>query len=171
MRRRVRQVLAGRQAHWLVALVVTLAMGLPVLRAHPATAAGPPFAASGTFAQTSFVQSNIRSAGGVTLFDFTEHDTLTGTFVGTTILHGSCVVRASGQAVCQAVETFTGTVAGRAGTVQFRDVIFVDLTTGAAHGSFTIVGGTGGLATLHGHGTFQGVGGSGTYTGLLVFAP
>jgi hypothetical protein len=37
---------------------------------------------------------------------------------------------------------------------------------------FTVVGGTGELASLHGHGTFQGTPGApGTYTGRLVFAP
>jgi hypothetical protein len=73
--------------------------------------------------------------------------------------------------VCQAVETFTGTVVGSAGTVVFRDVIVLDLTTNAAQGSFTIVSGTGDLATLHGHGTFQGAGGSGTYAAQLVGTP
>jgi Protein of unknown function (DUF3224) len=108
---------------------------------------------------------------GVTLFDFTEHDTLAGSFTGTSVLQGSCVVRASGQGVCQARETFTGTAFGQSGTVQLQDVSFTDQTTGAIHGTFTIVGGTGNLANLHGHGTFQGMGTTGTYAGQVVVAP
>ena len=167
---RITVLRAARRARWLVALSLSLAVLLPA--ANPAAAAGPPFEASGSFVQTSFVQSNIRSADGVTLFDFTEHDSLSGTFSGTSVIQGSCVVPASGQGVCHAFETFTGTVAGESGTARFSDVIFLDVTTGALNGSFTVVGGTGGLASLHGHGTFQATAGvPGTYTGRLVFAP
>jgi hypothetical protein len=170
LRMRITVLRAARRACWLVALSLSLAVLLA--GASLAAAAGPPFEASGSFVQTSFVQSNIRSADGVTFFDFTEHDALVGTFSGTSVIQGSCVVPASGQGVCHAVETFTGAVEGESGTARFSDVIFLDLTTGAVHGSFTVVGGTGELASLHGHGTFQGTSGApGTYTGRLVFAP
>ena len=168
MRMTAPRLSAALPARWLIASSL-LVGGL--LWATPAAAAGPPFAASGSFVQTSFVQSNVRSADGVTFFDFTEHDTLSGTLSGTSVIQGSCVVRASGQGVCQAVETFTGTVAGRTGTVQFRDVVSLDTTAGTSQGRFTIVSGTGDLANLRGHGTFRGLGTTGTYTGRLVFAP
>ena len=162
----------ARRGRWLLALPLCLALGL--LGATPVAAAGPRLGSvpiSGTFVQTSFVPSNTRTVDGVTLFDFTEQDTLTGSFTGTSVLQGSCVVRASGQGVCRARETFTGTVDGRSGTAEFQDVSFLDQTTGAIHGSFAIVSGTGQLANLHGHGTFQGVGTTGTYTGQVVAAP
>ncbi len=144
---------------------------LPVL-ATPLSAAGPPLQASGSFSQTSFVQSNIRAAGPVTLFDFTETDSLTGTLSGTSVIHGQCVLGQSGQATCTAREILTGTVNGHSGTVEFADVIHIhNVATGAATGSFTVVGGTGDLSTLHGHGTFEGSGGSGTYSGRLLIAP
>jgi Protein of unknown function (DUF3224) len=79
------------------------------------------------------------------------------------------VVQQSGQSVCQGFETFTGTVNGLSGTVQFADVVFVD-ASGAAHGVFTIVGASDALANLRGHGTFSTVGGVGPYEGRLVFA-
>jgi hypothetical protein len=138
----------------------------------PAAAAGPPVVASGSYQQLSFVPSNFRTADGVTFFDFTEHDSLSGTFSGTSVIEGSCMTRASGQTLCQALETFMGTVAGRGGsgdTVTFRDVVNIE-STGAAHGSFTVVAGTGALANLHGHGTFAGTS-TGSYTGLFVLAP
>src|SRR5919198_465983 len=155
MRTRSRRLLATPPARWLLAWALVV-VGL--LSATPTIAAGPPITASGSFVQTSFVQSNVRTVDGVTFFDFTERDTLSGTFSGTSVIRGSCVVRASGHGVCQALETFTGTVAGQTGTVQFHDVVALDLTTGTSQGSFTIVGGTGNLANLRGHGTFQGTG-------------
>jgi hypothetical protein len=135
-------------------------------------AAEPLITASGSYQQISFVPSNFRTAGGVTFFDFTEHDSISGTFSGTSVIQGSCVTRASGQTGCQAVETFTGTVAGQGGpgdTATFRDVITID-STGALQASFRVVSGTGALANLHGQGTVQGTS-TGSYTGLFVFAP
>ena len=150
---------------WLLAGSLGLAMMLSA--AQPAAAAGPPITASGGFTQVSFVQSNVRGAGRTTHFDFTEHDSLTGTFDGTSVIDGSCVVRPSGQTVCHASEEFTGTVAGESGTATFNDVVFID-GTGAVHGAFSVITGTGDLTGLHGHGTFEGSAGTGTYTGRLV---
>jgi Protein of unknown function (DUF3224) len=149
-----------------------LSLAVLVFGAVSAAAAEPPIQASGSYQQVSFAPSNFRTAGGVTFFDFTEHDSLAGTFSGTSVIQGSCVTRASGQTLCQAVETFTGTVAGQGGagdTVTFRDVITID-ATGALQASFRVVSGTGALANLHGQGTVQGTS-TGSYTGLFVFGP
>lgn len=151
-----------------------MSVGLLMLAiyAAPVEAAGPPTSARGSFTQDAFVQSNARAADGVTLFDFTETDTLTGTFSGSTVIQGHCVIQASGQGTCVARETLTGTAAGHTGTLDFADVIHIsNVTTGAATGHFAITGGTGDLANATGQGTLQGSGGSGTYSGLLVFAP
>jgi hypothetical protein len=156
---------AAPPARW---LIVSVFVVCALLRASPAAAATT-IAASGGFLQTGFDQSNIRTVGGVTQFDFTEHDTLSGTLTGTSVIQGSCVVRTSGAAVCQAVETFTGTVAGQTGSLVFRDVVELG-STGTAQGSFTVISG-GSLATIHGHGSFEGVGTSGTYSAQLVVAP
>ena len=152
-------------------LGLLLAFVLLVFAAVPAAAAGAPISASGSFQQLSFVPSNFRTTGGVTFFDFTEHDSLSGTFSGTSVIDGSCLTLPSGQTLCEGIETLTGTVAGQGAagdTVQFHDVVSID-STGAVHGSFTIVGGTGALASVHGHGTFQGTS-TGSYTGRLAFA-
>ena len=153
-------------------LGLALSLAIVAFGAVPAGAAGPPIAASGSYQQVSFAPSNFRTAGGVTFFDFTEHDNLSGTFSGTSVIQGSCMTRASGQTLCQALETLTGTVAGQGGsgdTVTFRDVVRID-STGGVRGSFTVVGGTGALTNLHGHGTFAGTS-TGSYSGLLVLGP
>jgi hypothetical protein len=149
----------------IAAVAVVLALAVPV-----ASAEGPPIAASGSFAEF-FVPSNFRTADGVTFFDATGSESLSGTFSGTAVIEGSCVVRPAGQANCLARETFTGTVAGRAGTAVWLAVAQIDLATGSISGSFTVLSGTGELAGLHGEGTFQGSAGVGTYTGRFVFAP
>ena len=61
-------------------------------------------------------------------------------------------------------EAFTGTIGGTVGTAVLRVEGAGDVTTGVLGGRFTIVDGTGGLATLHGEGTFRAVGDSGTYS-------
>ena len=83
MQKQARHILLPlpRRAHWLVALSLPLALCLPV--AVPVVAAAAPITASGSYQQVDFVPSNFRSADGVTLFDFTEHDSLSGTFSGT----------------------------------------------------------------------------------------
>jgi hypothetical protein len=159
--------LFGARLLWLAG---SLSIAATLFAAMEASAAGPPFSAGGTATTVSFTVTGARSADGVTLLDFTEHDTLSGTFSGTTVIQGSCVVNRAGDSVCRAVETFTGTVVGVSGTATFHDVVFID-ASGSLTGAFTIVSGTGGLADLHGHGTFASSGGVGTYSGELVFAP
>jgi len=108
------------------------------------------------------------TAGATTFFSFTETDSLTGTFAGTSVINGECIQRVTGPILCKARETFTGTAADRSGTVDFADLISIDATTGAFEGRFTIIGGTGELSDIDGQGRFQGQGTTGTYTGALI---
>ena len=147
------------------------ALPLVLLLSSPARAAAPPTVLVGSFTQVSFATSNERLVGAAFMFDFTETDTLTGDLTGTSDLEGRCTVRPTGFAVCQALETFTGTVDGRTGMAQFWNVFEVDFSTGAFTGRFTAVGGTGGLANLQGQGTFSGTGTTGTYALQVTFAP
>jgi hypothetical protein len=142
-----------------------------VLMPGRAFAEVPSIAASGSYTVTSFVASNSRTEGQVTLFDFTGTEDLTGTFSGTVAFEGSCAVRPAGIASCVARETFTGTVAGPAGTVVWLAPAQLSLDSGSISGKFIIVSGTGDLAGLHGEGTFAGSLGPGTYTGRFVLAP
>src|SRR6266508_145879 len=151
--------------------VVLGTLPLVLLLSSPAAATGPPAAATGSFTQVSFTSSDERVVGAVFMFDFTETDVLTGTLTGTSVLEGSCVVRPTGTASCQALETFTGTVDGRSGTAEFWNVFEVDGATGSFSGRFTALGGTGDLASLQGQGTFEGTGTTGTYALRITFAP
>jgi hypothetical protein len=147
------------------------ALSLVLLLSSRAAAIGAPAAATGSFTQVSFSTSNERVVGVVFMFDFMETDLLTGTLTGTSVLEGSCAVPPTGAASCHALETFTGTVDGRAGTAQFWNVFEVDVVTGSFSGRFTALGGTGDLANLHGQGTFEGTGTTGTYALRITFAP
>jgi hypothetical protein len=160
------RLLRAARGAWLIASSLVVVM---VLALSPTVAVAQPITASGTFVQNSFEPTNSRTVGAITTFDFIEQDTLSGTFSGTSVINGTCVVQKSGQSICQALEKFTGSVNGASGDVLFRDVVFIS-PTGEVQGTFTIING-GSLTNLHGHGSFQGSGGTGTYTATLVTAP
>ena len=147
-----------------------LLVPLVALVASPAAAAQQ-VQAAGAVTRTSFTVTSSRAVGSVTLLDFLETDALTGTFSGTSVLTGQCIVFSSGEARCMADETFTGTIAGEFGTMDFKDLISLDMGTGVFDGRFTITGATGELTNIHGRGTFSGTGATGTYSGTLVIAP
>lgn len=155
----------NRYIVFLTAVAATIALAAP-----GAAAAGATIAANGSFVE-GFVPANVRTAGGVTFFDLTGTENLTGTISGTANFTGSCVVRPAAVASCSANETFSGTVADRSGTANWLAVARINLVTGSISGTFTILSGTGALAGLHGEGTLQGNGGVGTYTGRLLFVP
>ena len=154
--------------------LIALSLSLAILFVAPdlATAAGPPFEASGTSVTSSFEQSNVRYAPpascdcGIAFYDLTIGGSLSGTFNGSQVLMLSCVQRPTGEAHCHGTNTFVGAVAGVSGTLTLHNVLVINFVTGASHGSFTVTGGIGGLANLRGHGTSEGE----TYTGRLTFA-
>ena len=53
--------------------------------------------------------------------------------------------------------------------MRFSDAFFLD-PSGSFDGTFTVLSGTGGFASLRGQGTFEGTS-AGTYEAQLVFAP
>ncbi len=73
----------------------------------------------------------------------------TGTFTGTSTLHGTLILHANGTANFQDVETFTGTVNGVAGTLTFRLQGRTD-EAGVITATDVIVSASGELAGLHG---------------------
>ncbi len=157
----------------LTLLVLTLAFVPLVFGAGTRAAqAAPPTAASGSFSSAPPTNVVTRSAGPNTIITDTFTGVLSGTFSGTSVFQERYVLRADGSFIADhAVETFTGTVNGVAGTATFVDVITGDTTS--FHGHFVVVSGTGGLANLRGQGTFEGSSttGVGTYTAQIQIHP
>ena len=158
-------------------LLITLVAGLAPVGATSAAAAPPTStSASGTWATTSAVFNSTRMAGGTTIIDLTATVAYTGTFTGTSIVRGILIFHPDGSATFHDIETFTGTVNGKSGTVTFQ--LFGGAGSGGDyHGTQIIIGGTGDLAKLHG--LLRQVGGvtditkgpAGTYTGRLLTTP
>jgi len=152
----------------MVALVVLL-MGATAYTQPPQHLLG-----GGTFTDIEVEVISTRQAGPNTITEQLLTVTSLGTLDGGDISLITCVTDPTGKGVCYTKATFTGSVDGNAGTLELQAEFRVQGTVvEAAH--FTIVGGTGALATLHGHGSFAGdlapggIGGS--YTLEYFFAP
>jgi hypothetical protein len=142
--------------------------------------ASPPTEASGTFTTTSATFNSMREVGGNTIIDLTSTVVYTGTFTGTSTVHGLLIFHSDGvgpqfppwRANFHDVEIFTGTVNGVPGTVTFNLNGSND-PTGAVKATDTIVSATGELAGLHGVLSQDGTVGpgppAGTYTGQIQF--
>jgi hypothetical protein len=162
--------------------VLPLALVLVVLGGACVTgaSASPPMSASGTFTTTSATFNSMREAGGNTIIDLSATVSYTGTFTGTSTVHGILIFHSGGggaqfppwRANFHDVEIFTGTVNGVPGTVTFNLNGSSD-PTGALKATDTIVSATGDLAGLQGVlsqvGTVGPGGPVGTYTGQIQF--
>ena len=105
----------------LQALLPLLGLAMVAAAATPATScAAPSTSASGTIANTSATFNSVRQAGPNLVVDLSATAAYTGTFSGTSTLHGVLVIHPDGSANFHDVETFTGTVNGVAGTVTFN---------------------------------------------------
>src|SRR6266540_1798520 len=150
----------------------SIALLLSILVAST-TFAAPPTTVSGTFTYTSSTFNSIRLAGGNTIIDLSATVSYTGTFNGTSTLHGTLIFHPNGTANFHDVETFSGTVNGVPGSVTFNlngssDAALVVSATDV------IVSATGELAHLHGVLNEaavvldKAVGPVGTYTGQIL---
>jgi hypothetical protein len=159
----------------LIAVLAAVAL-VPV----PGAAASPPTEASGTFTTTSATFNSMREVGGNTIIDLTSTVAYTGTFTGTSTVHGILIFHSDGigaqfppwRANFHDVEVFTGTVNGAPGTVTFNLNGSSD-PAAAVKATDTIVSATGDLAGLRGvlsqDGTVGPGGPVGTYTGQIQF--
>jgi len=85
----------------------------------------------------------VSSNGEVAVVDVTAVSVFDGTFNGSSTANDRCVEKLStGEASCEGTETFTGTVADRAGTVIFHDAFKINFNTGATSGVSSIIGGS-----------------------------
>jgi len=129
-------------------LPLALAALLALASATSATASAP-VAASGTNNLTSCDFTSQRTVGTNPIVTGTCYVTWTGTFAGTDVAQATVTFHADGSAHGNAVDTFTGTVDGTPGTATLRNLLHSD-PSGNSTGEVTVIGGTGGLANLHG---------------------
>ena len=113
-----------------------------------------------------------KTAGGNTILDVTfAGDIFTGTFTGT----GSGIARAiihKGSINVRYIETFTGTMDGKSGTIVFSLIGEGPGIGLPVKGRWVILSGTGDFATIHGEGTVGGIaGGFNTLMGYIHFDP
>jgi Protein of unknown function (DUF3224) len=119
------------------------------LAAAAGAAGSPPASVSGTVGNTAATFNSIRAAGDNRIIDLTGTAAYTGSLVGTSTINGTLILHADGSASYHDTEVFTGTVNGVAGTLTFNLNGHNDSEL-AVHATATIVGATGGLASLHG---------------------
>jgi len=151
-----------------------LMAALAVLLIGATAYAQPPLSGGGDFTDIVVEVLSTRPAGPNTISEQLLTATATGTLAGDATSMITCVTDPTGHGVCHAKTTFAGSVAGNEGTLEIQDEFRVNgAVVEAAY--FTILSGTGALATIHGHGHFAGdlspggVGGS--YTMEYFFAP
>src|SRR6266513_4508381 len=129
----------------LIATVTSSSGAAPAVLGHGT----PSISASGTFTYTSSTFNSIRSAGGNTIIDLSATVAYTGTFTGTSTLHGTLILHPNGTANFHDVETFTGTVNGVPGTVTFNLNGSADAAA-VVSATDVILDASGALAGLHG---------------------
>jgi hypothetical protein len=129
-------------------LLVTLAAVLAAIAASSA-AASPPISASGTLTYQSATFNSIRFEGGNTIIELSASVAYTGTFSGTSTLHGTLIFHPNGTANFHDIETFTGTVNGVPGTVTFNLNGSADAAA-VVSATDVILNAGGDLAGLHG---------------------
>lgn len=160
------RMLAGRALlGLLVALLAAMGLAPAALATTPATGtgafvpAGPPTTLSTRTADGNTIVTQIQAFTDTGLLTGTEIDTITFTFHP----NGSFNLRAE--------VAFSGTVAGRQGTLSQRFEGTGDATS--FHGRIQTVSGTGALANLHAQGSFVGssITGAGTYSFQYHFDP
>lgn len=133
--------------------------------------ASPPATVSGSYVYTDSWFESFRSAGGNAIIELRATVEYTGTFTGTSEVHGVLIAHADGSANFRDVEVFTGTVNGVPGTVTLNIAGSNDSALNVKATS-TIVSATGALAGLHGTLRLAGTvqipqGPVGTYSGQI----
>jgi hypothetical protein len=156
-------------------LVVCLLLSLVALAWAPPAAyanTSPHVKANGTIVfGTNPPPLNVSSIGGYTVYTDNLSGALTGTiessqfvFIRTLIIHSNGEFDVTGEI------TGAATIEGRSGGWTQRITGTGLKSTGALHGQWEILDGTGELAGLQGHGTFAGIAGQASdYSGMVWF--
>jgi Protein of unknown function (DUF3224) len=140
----------------------------------PPALATPPATGTGVFVPAAPpVTISSRSADGNTFVTQVQVYNDTGIWTGTNIDTINYVFHPDGTVTFTATTAYTGTVAGRSGTISFHFEGTGDTVSFQGQIQTLSHTGTGALATLHGQGTFQGSSttGAGTYVFQYHFDP
>ncbi|SRR6266581_3012042 len=145
------------------ALVIAVFAVLAVIPSG--TVASPPATGSGSYVVTGAVVTGVRTADGNVFVTETETATSTGTLTGTFVHDLVVTIHPDGSLTFHGPGTFTGTINGLSGTLEYVVEGQGSVVTGELRGSFAITRGTGDLASVQGHMTIEGIPAtSGTYT-------
>ncbi len=156
-------------------LGIPMMVGALLMGTVPASA-GPPNTASGDWDYVPTSIDVVPGPGQTTFIYGEDTGTWLGTFVGTSTEEFVIVNHAkAGFNFYSGVIEFTGSVDGQQGTLTIKtngkqDPGTVQPGPGLWFGRWVIVGGTGGLANLHGQGTFTGPSLSLDYVGRYHFS-
>jgi len=151
-------------------LFIAIALLVPIAIRGIGLAAFSRTEASGTFTPTSTTITSATEDKFNTVIDLSSAITYTGTLEGTSTMQGTLVVHRDDSGTFRGVETFTGLVNGKPGTLTFKLEGSSDLYQ-AIQINNIITNGTGELASLHGMLSKVGIvkdnGPVGTYTGQI----
>lgn len=129
-----------------------------------------PMEASGTIQETALVPTGLRTADGNTFISMSIFGTFSGTYAGDFVQELELIIHSDGSSNFHGTSVCVCTVAGvGSGTLVWR-VIGTGTPTGGA-GTYTIVSGTGDLASARGQGTFTAAGGIAHYSGRQHYEP
>jgi hypothetical protein len=134
---------------WRRSLCVAAAATVMASAIVTGASASPPQPISGQLEYLSSTFNSVTTAGGNTIIDLSATVSYTGTFTGTSTLHGRLIIHPDGSANAHDVEVFTGTVDGVPGTVTLNLNLSSDPAL-VVTGKDVIVDASGQLAGLHG---------------------
>jgi hypothetical protein len=165
-----------RKIFFLLSVVMVMLVLIPLAP----IAASTPIDVSGDLYYTPYLapDSEIKDAGGNQFLETIEYSRWEGSFVGVSFDECNVVIHRSGAWAYNAIAYFEGTVDGRTGELTLRLTGNRPDAFSDWEGQWVILGGTAGLANLHGQGTFEGAGspgfgveGSVKYMGQIHFDP
>lgn len=153
-------------------MLIVLLVVLTILSAGTAAViAGPVETATGNWNYAPLTMEPPEIVGCNTFIFMTDTGTFDGTFVGTEIEDGLLTIYCNGRASYKGNLIFTGTVDGSySGTMEMR-IVGTSPDLNFWEGTWTILGGTGDLASLRGQGTWSGPPGFLAYSGNYHFEP
>ena len=154
-----------RTGHWSVSGAFVIGVFALLTIVPWGATASPPVTGSGSYTVTGAAVTGVRLADGNVFVTETEYADATGTLTGTFAHDLVVTVHPDGSLNFRGPGTFTGTVDGLSGTLEYVVEGQGSVVTGELRGSFAITRGTGDLADVQGRVTIEGIPATGgTYT-------